>query len=77
VTQSVTSPENNSGPTTTWSGTDGNGVTKQQDPTTRESISQGESGMHNSSHIFTAFKLADLEIELGLTRRREEVRACR
>jgi hypothetical protein len=65
VTQSVTSPSNNSGPTDTWSGTDGNGVTKQQDPTTSESIALGESGMHNS-HVFSAFKLAELEIELGL-----------
>jgi hypothetical protein len=66
VTQTVTSPSNNSGKTDTWSGTDGNGVTKQQEPTTSESIAQGESGLHNSSNIFTAFKLADLEIELGL-----------
>jgi hypothetical protein len=65
VTDSVTSPSNNSGKTDTWSGTDGNGVTKQQDPTTSESIALGESGMHNSN-VFTAFKLADLEIELGL-----------
>lgn len=36
LTESVTSPDNNSGPTDTWSGTDGNGVLRQQDPVTRE-----------------------------------------
>lgn len=64
VLQAVTSPSNNSGPTTTWSGTDGNGVTKQQDPVTQDTL-EGNDGV-KSAHIFAAFKLADLEVELGL-----------
>jgi hypothetical protein len=38
VLDHVTSPGNNSGPTTTWSGTDGNGVTQQQEPVTDETL---------------------------------------
>ena len=64
VTQPVTSPANNSGPTKTWSGTDGSGVTRQQEPTTNESL-EGADGV-KSARLMTAFKLADLEIELGL-----------
>lgn len=73
VLDHVTSPANNSGPTKTWTGTDGNGVNKQQDPVTNDSIARGESGMEgapnwtSSTHIFAAFKLADTEIDLGLT----------
>lgn len=68
----VTSPENNSGETKTWSGTDGNGVTKQQDPVTNEVYRGDENvnlspGTTSSAHIFTAMKLADREVELGLT----------
>lgn len=66
VLDSVTSPANNSGPTTTWSGTDGNGVTRQADPVTPESIATEGFGKGSSAHLFTAFKLADLEVELGL-----------
>lgn len=64
VLDTVTSPENNSGATKTWSGTDGNGVTKQQDPVSSESL-EGADGV-KKSHIFMAFKLADLEVEMGL-----------
>jgi hypothetical protein len=59
-----------------WTGTDGNGVTRQQDPVTNETI-EGDnivnlspgtvSNVKSSAHIFAAFKLADLEVELGLT----------
>lgn len=46
-----------------WTGTDGNGVTKQQDPVTNVPTQSG--GI--TSHIVAAFKLADTEVELGLT----------
>lgn len=59
----VTSPENNSGPTKTWNGTDGNGVTKQQPAVTNVPTQSG--GV--KSHVFAAVKLADTEVELGLT----------
>ncbi len=65
VTQPATSPSNNSGPTKTWSGTDGSGVTRQQEPTTNQSL-EGPDGVKSSARLMTAFKLADLEIELGL-----------
>lgn len=70
VLKPVTSPSNNSGPTDTWSGTDGNAVTRQQDPVTNEDL-EGEdivnlSPSKSSSHIFAAVKLADLEEEIGL-----------
>lgn len=42
LTESLTSPDNNSGPTDTWSGTDGNGVLRQQEPVTREDQSWGD-----------------------------------
>lgn len=68
VLDHVTSPANNSGKTKTWSGTDGNGVTKQVDPVTRETLEGSDAPkLHTTSAlIFSAFKLADLEIELGL-----------
>lgn len=72
VLDPTTSPENNSGDTTTWSGTDGNGVTRQQEPVTNETL-EGEDLVNLSprgssvTHIYAAFKLADLEIDLGLT----------
>lgn len=62
--QPTTSPSNNSGPTDTWSGTDGNGVTQQQPAVTQDTL-EGSDGV-KKSHIFTALKLADLEVELGL-----------
>jgi transcription initiation factor TFIIIB Brf1 subunit/transcription initiation factor TFIIB len=70
VLQSVTSPSNNSGPTTTWNGTDGNGVTQQQDPITTETL-VGNDGV-KAAHLFTAFKLADLEVELGLLQKEQK-----
>ena len=79
LTEHKTSPENNSGPTKTWSGTDGNGVLKQQDPVTREDQEWGnvkvpDVKLHTpavsqgtvSSRMINAMRLADAEIELGL-----------
>lgn len=60
----TTTPENNSGPTTTWSGTDGNGVLRQQEPTTNETL-EGSDGVKRS-HLLASFQLADLEIKLGM-----------
>lgn len=85
--QAVTSPENNSGRTDTWSGTDGNGVTKQQDPVSPESISHGESGLEgggvydsspakSSAHIFASMQVAELEQELGLSTKDKYARAA-
>lgn len=66
VLDATTTPENNSGPTSTWSGTDGNGVLRQQDPVTRElQVNNTDNGW--TSHIVAAMKLADQEVELGLT----------
>lgn len=65
VLDHVTSPANNSGKTDTWSGTDGNGVNRQQDPTTPESIATEGFGK-GSAHMFKAFQLAELEVDLGL-----------
>lgn len=77
VLEHKTSPSNNSGPTKTWSGTDGNGVTKQQEPTTREKQETGgvptpDVKLHTNSHLFAAFKLADQEVELGLINREDK-----
>lgn len=77
VQESVTSPSNNSGETKTWSGTDGNKVHKQQDPVTNESLEKNEivnlsPGTTSSSHVFAALKLADREVELGLTSQEEK-----
>lgn len=71
VLDSTTSPENNSGPTKTWSGTDGNKIYRQQDPVTNETLEKDDivnlSPSTSSTHIFAAMKLADREVELGLT----------
>lgn len=70
VLEHVTSPANNSGPTKQWTGTGGNGVTRQQDPVTGDVIKSnglpvgGQSMI--SAHMVTAMKLADTEIELGM-----------
>lgn len=64
VLDTVTSPANNSGPTKTWSGTDGNGVTRQQDPTTNETL-EGADGV-KQAHIIDSMKLAEMEVDLGL-----------
>lgn len=69
VLDSTTSPENNSGPTKTWSGTDGNKVHRQQDPVTTETLEGNDIvnlSPKGSSHILAAMKLADKEVELGL-----------
>ncbi|WP_028058434.1 hypothetical protein [Candidatus Solirubrobacter pratensis] len=60
VLEPTTSPSNNSGPTTQWTGTDGNGVTKQQDPVTNVVATPF------TSKVVNALKLVDLEIESGL-----------
>jgi hypothetical protein len=65
LTDPTTTPDNNSGPTDTWSGTDGNGVTRQQDPTTNETL-EGEDGVKSSTHLLTAMRLADMEVKMGL-----------
>jgi hypothetical protein len=62
VLQAVNSPSNNSGPTTTWSGTDGNKIYKQQDPVTKE-VTKSD-GV--TAHFINAIKLADTEVEMGL-----------
>jgi hypothetical protein len=67
VLDHVTSPSNNSGPTDTWSTTNGNGVTKQQPAVTKEAWPPSDEGVKKSTHMFSAFKLADLEVDLGLT----------
>jgi hypothetical protein len=55
---------------TNWTGTDGNGVTRQQDPVTNETLEGNDlvnlSPSKSSSHIFSAIKLADLEEKVGL-----------
>jgi hypothetical protein len=60
VLDHVTSPENNSGKTKTWTGTDGNGVTKQQPAVTREVFAPW------TSSVVEILKIADAEVELGL-----------
>lgn len=68
VLEPVTSPSNNSGETKTWSGTDGNGVNKQQDPVTPGEVYPAEGGVTkgSSAHMYAAFKLADAEVKAGL-----------
>lgn len=67
VLDAVTSPENNSGATKTWSGTDGNGVNKQQDPVTKDTQKDWSTVTKGSSaHMYAAFKLADAEVKAGL-----------
>jgi hypothetical protein len=73
VLEHKTSPENNSGRTDTWSGTNGNGVTKQQDPVTRDRQEWGgvpvpDVKLHTNAkaHFVAAIRLAEAEQELGL-----------
>lgn len=73
VLEHKTSPSNNSGPTKTWSGTDGNGVLKQQEPTTQDSMEWGgvktpDVKLHTTSaaHHINVDRLVDLEEGLGL-----------
>lgn len=65
LTEHVTSPENNSGPTKTWNGTNGNGVTRQQDPVTRETL-EGSDIVNLKRSFVEILKIADTEVELGL-----------
>lgn len=65
VLDATTTPSNNSGPTTTWSGTDGTAVERQQDPITRE-LQPNNTDNAWTSHIVSSMKLADQEVELGL-----------
>lgn len=71
VQEPTTSPENNSGETKTWSGTDGNKIYRQQDPVTNETLEGDDivnlSPSTSSAHIFAALKLAEHEIGLGIT----------
>lgn len=48
-----------------WTGTGGNGVTRQQDPVTQQ---VGPGNDVKSSSVFRALKLADTEVKLGLTK---------
>lgn len=69
VLDAVTTPANNSGDTKTWSGTDGNAVTRQQEPVTQDTLEGSDIvnlSPKGSGHIFAAFKLADQEVSLGL-----------
>lgn len=57
-------PENNSGPTSQWTGTDGNKVLRQQDPVTTEVSDTQFDGF--TSHFVAGLKLVDMEVDLGL-----------
>ncbi len=50
-----------------WTGTGGNGVTRQADPVTRKVDPNIDVKSSSFSHIVAAMKLADTEVELGLT----------
>jgi hypothetical protein len=64
VLQATATPENNSGPTSQWTGTDGNKVLRQQEPVTREVSDTQFDGF--TSHFVASLKLADMEVDLGL-----------
>jgi hypothetical protein len=64
VLSPTATPENNSGPTSQWTGTDGNGVERQQDPVTTEVSDMQFDGF--TSHFVSGLKLADMEVDLGL-----------
>jgi hypothetical protein len=64
VLQPTATPENNSGPTSQWTGTDGNKVLRQQDPVTTEVSETQFDGF--TSHFVASLKLADMEVDLGL-----------
>jgi hypothetical protein len=49
-----------------WTGTGGNGVTRQADPVTKKVDPNIEQRKSAFSHVVAAMKLADTEIELGL-----------
>lgn len=52
-----------------WTGTGGNGVTRQQDPVTKKVDPNIEQRSSTFSHVVAAIKLADAEVELGLLER--------
>lgn len=64
VLQAAATPENNSGPTKQWTGTDGNKVERQQEPVTTEVSDMQFDGF--TSHFVASLKLADMEVDLGL-----------
>lgn len=64
VLQATATPENNSGPTSQWTGTEGNKVERQQEPVTREVSETQFDGF--TSHFVASLKLADMEVDLGL-----------
>jgi hypothetical protein len=64
VLQATATPENNSGPTSQWTGTDGNKVLRQQEPVTKEVSDTQFDGF--TSHFVASLKLADMEVDLGL-----------
>jgi hypothetical protein len=64
VLEHSTSPNNNSGPTDTWSGTGGNGVTRQQEPVTKKVDPNIEQPRRSFS--LAALRLAETEIEVGI-----------
>jgi hypothetical protein len=74
VLEHQTTPDNNSGPTTTWSGTDGNKVLRQVDPVTGDKQEWGgvpvpDVQLHTTNvetRMINAMRLADAELELGL-----------
>lgn len=64
VLKATATPDNNSGPTSQWTGTDGNKVERQQEPVTREVSDHQFDGF--TSHFVASLKLADMEVDLGL-----------
>lgn len=64
VLSPASTPENNSGPTSQWTGTDGNKIYRQQEPVTREVSDMQFDGF--TSHFVASLKLADMEVDLGL-----------
>jgi len=71
VEEAVNDASNNSGPTSQWTGTDGNGVTRQADPVTQKPTQSG--GIKASGLVsLAALKLADTEVELGITSKGEK-----
>ena len=67
VLSPTTTPDNNSGPTSQWTGTEGNKVERQQDPVTTEVSDMQFDGF--TSHFVAGLKLADMEVDLGLIER--------
>ena len=68
VEQEVNVSWNGGDKTDQWTGTDGNGVTRQQDPVTNKPTqSGGVKASAINSHIVSIFKLADAEVATGLT----------